>query len=70
VDAGRSVCVHGEPLDTAAFLKKVPEYDARLQAQRRGALSAAQKEPLASYRLVRHFAITSTAFCGAKKAPR
>jgi hypothetical protein len=33
-----------EPLDTARFLKKVREYDARLGSQRRGELTAAQKD--------------------------
>ena len=50
-----------EPLDTAAFLKKVREYDSRLQSKRRGDLTAAQKEELdrlrksdcVSYRLAR-----------------
>jgi hypothetical protein len=38
-----------EPLDTAAFLKKVREYDSRLQRQRRSELTAAQKDELDSY---------------------
>jgi hypothetical protein len=38
-----------EALDTAAFLKKVREYDARLQAQRRGELTATQKNELDRY---------------------
>jgi hypothetical protein len=38
-----------EPLDTAGFLKKVREYDARLGSQRRGELTAAQKGELDSY---------------------
>jgi hypothetical protein len=38
-----------EPLDTAAFLKKVCEYDSRLQSKRRGELTAAQKDKLDSY---------------------
>jgi hypothetical protein len=38
-----------EPLDTAAFLKKVREYDSRLQSKRRGELTAAQKDELDSY---------------------
>jgi hypothetical protein len=38
-----------EPLDTAGFLKKVGEYDSRLQAKRRGELTAAQKDELDSY---------------------
>ena len=38
-----------EPLDTAGFLKKVREYDSRLQSQRRGELTAAQKDELDSY---------------------
>jgi hypothetical protein len=38
-----------EPLDTAGFLKKVREYDARLQSQRRGELTAAQKDELDRY---------------------
>ena len=37
------------PLDTAAFLKKVREYDSRIQGQRRGELTAAQKDELDSY---------------------
>ena len=38
-----------EPLDTAAFLKKVREYDSRLQSTRRSELTAAQKGQLDSY---------------------
>jgi hypothetical protein len=38
-----------EPLDTAAFLKKVREYDARLQSTRRNELTAAQKDELDHY---------------------
>lgn len=38
-----------EPLDTAAFLKKVREYDSRLQSKRRGELTTAQKDELDSY---------------------
>jgi len=38
-----------EPLDTAAFLKKVREYDSRLQSKHRGELTAAQKDELDSY---------------------
>jgi hypothetical protein len=38
-----------EPLDTAAFLKKVREYDSRIQGRRRGELTAAQKNQLDSY---------------------
>jgi hypothetical protein len=38
-----------EPLDTAGFLKKVREYDSRLQSKRRGELTAAQKDQLDSY---------------------
>jgi hypothetical protein len=38
-----------EPLDTAGFLRKVREYDSRLQSQRRGELTAAQKDELDSY---------------------
>jgi hypothetical protein len=38
-----------EPLDTAAFLKKVREYDSRLQSKRRGELTAAQKDELDRY---------------------
>jgi hypothetical protein len=38
-----------ESLDTAAFLKKVREYDSRLQGERRGDLTAAQKDQLDSY---------------------
>src|SRR5438094_9396326 len=38
-----------EPLDTAGFLKKVREYDARLGSQRRGELTAAQKDELDRY---------------------
>jgi hypothetical protein len=38
-----------EPLDTAGFLKKVREYDSRLQSKRRGELTAAQKDELDSY---------------------
>jgi hypothetical protein len=38
-----------EPLDTSGFLKKVREYDSRIQSQRRGELTAAQKEELDSY---------------------
>jgi hypothetical protein len=35
-----------EPLDTAGFLKKVRDYDARLGSQRRGELTAVQKDEL------------------------
>jgi len=38
-----------EPLDTAGFLKKVREYDARLGSHRRGELTAAQKDELDRY---------------------
>jgi hypothetical protein len=38
-----------EPLDTSGFLKKVREYDSRIQAKRRGELTAAQKDQLDSY---------------------
>jgi hypothetical protein len=38
-----------EPLDTAAFLKKVREYDSRIQGRRRGELTADQKNQLDSY---------------------
>jgi len=38
-----------EPLDTAGFLKKVREFDSRLQGQRRGELTAAQKDELDRY---------------------
>jgi hypothetical protein len=38
-----------EPLDTAAFLKKVRDYDSRVQCKHRGDLSAAQKDELDSY---------------------
>jgi hypothetical protein len=38
-----------EPLDTAVFLKKVREYDSRLQSKRRGELTDAQKDELDSY---------------------
>ena len=38
-----------EPLDTAGFLRKVREYDSRLQSKRRGELAAAQKGELDSY---------------------
>jgi hypothetical protein len=38
-----------EPLDTAGFLKKVRGYDVQLQSQRRGELSAAQKDELDRY---------------------
>jgi hypothetical protein len=38
-----------EALDTAGFLKKVREYDARLGSQRRGELTAAQKDELDRY---------------------
>ena len=38
-----------EPLDTSGFLKKVREYDARLESQRRGELTAAQKDELDRY---------------------
>lgn len=38
-----------DSLDTAAFLKKVGEYDSRLQGKRRGELTAAQKDELDSY---------------------
>ena len=37
------------PLDTSGFLKKVREYDSRIQAKRRGELIAAQKDELDSY---------------------
>ena len=38
-----------ESLDTAGFLKKVREYDARLQSKYRGELTGAQKDQLDSY---------------------
>jgi len=38
-----------ESLETAAFLKKVGEYDSYIQGKRRDELTAAQKEHLASY---------------------
>ena len=38
-----------EPLDTTGFLKKVGEYDSRLQSKRRGELTAVQKSELDSY---------------------
>jgi hypothetical protein len=38
-----------EQLDTAAFLKKVGEYDSRLQSKRRGELTAGQKDELDKY---------------------
>src|SRR5581483_2525179 len=38
-----------EPRDTAGFLKKIAAYDASLQAQRRGELTAAQKDELDRY---------------------
>ena len=38
-----------ESLDTAAFLKKVREYDSRLQSEHRSELTAAQKDQLDSY---------------------
>jgi hypothetical protein len=38
-----------EPLDTAAFLKKVREYDSRLHSTHRSELAAAQKGKLDSY---------------------
>jgi hypothetical protein len=38
-----------EPLDMAAFLKKVREYDSRIQGRRRGELTADQKNQLDSY---------------------
>jgi hypothetical protein len=38
-----------ESLDTAAFLKKVGDYDSRLQCRRRGELAAAQKDELDTY---------------------
>jgi hypothetical protein len=38
-----------DALDTAAFLKKVGQYDSRVQSKRRGELSAAQKDELDSY---------------------
>src|SRR5260370_3961043 len=38
-----------EPLDTASFLKKVREFDSRLQSKRRGELTSAQKDELDSY---------------------
>lgn len=38
-----------EPLDTTEFLKKVRDYDSRLQSKRRGELTAAQKNQLDSY---------------------
>jgi hypothetical protein len=38
-----------EPLNTARFLKKVGEYDSRLQSKRRGELTASQKNELDSY---------------------
>jgi hypothetical protein len=38
-----------EALDSAGFLKKVRDYDSRLQSKRRGELTAAQKDELDSY---------------------
>jgi hypothetical protein len=38
-----------ESLDTAAFLKKVRDYDSRLESKRRSELTAAQKDELDSY---------------------
>jgi hypothetical protein len=38
-----------QPLDTAGFLKKVREYDSRLQSKHRSELTAAQKDELDSY---------------------
>jgi hypothetical protein len=38
-----------EPLDTTGFLKKVREYDSRLQGKHRRDLTAAQKDELDSY---------------------
>jgi hypothetical protein len=38
-----------DALDTAGFLKKVREYDARLGSQRRGEMTAAQKDELDRY---------------------
>jgi hypothetical protein len=38
-----------ESLDSGAFLRKVREYDSRLQSKRRGELTAAQKDELDSY---------------------
>jgi hypothetical protein len=38
-----------EPLDTAAFLKKIREYDSRIQSKRRSELTDAQKDELDSY---------------------
>jgi hypothetical protein len=38
-----------DALDTAAFLKKVGQYDSRLQSKRRGELTAAQKGELDKY---------------------
>jgi hypothetical protein len=38
-----------DPLDTAGFLRKVGEYDSRLQSKRRGELTAAQKDELDRY---------------------
>src|SRR5438876_4657661 len=38
-----------ESLDTAGFVKKVREYDSRIQSGRRGELTAAQKDQLDSY---------------------
>ena len=38
-----------EPLDTAAFLKKVRDYDSRFQSKRRDELTPTQKDQLDSY---------------------
>jgi hypothetical protein len=38
-----------EQLDTTGFLRKVREYDSRLESKRRGELTAAQKDELDSY---------------------
>jgi hypothetical protein len=38
-----------DALDTATFLKKAREHDSRIQGQRRGELTAAQKDQLDSY---------------------
>jgi hypothetical protein len=38
-----------EPLDTSAFLRKVRQYDSRLQSTHRSELTPAQKDELDSY---------------------
>jgi len=55
-----------EPLDTAAFLKKVGEYDSQIAGKRRAELNAAQKQQLESFekQIVSLTGWLVSAYCG------